>query len=141
MKAVFIFALLFTLSFAIFTPDWKSCSASDDSWQPTTVTFEKEPKVNENDSMHACGNVQDAFTVGGFKLQVKAGSVIIHTTEVKLTKQDVFPGSQYCFDYTVFIPIIARGSFFLTFQLQDDTKDIVGCFNINMNIKGTEIVV
>ena len=139
MKALIIFALIATLTFADYTPKWDSCSQPDDPWQPTTITLDKEPKLNEYNTMHACGTVQDVVTVGSFKLKVIAGSTTIFTTEVALPKQDVFPGSQYCFDYKVFIPIIARGSFSLNFNLRDDTAESIGCFHIDLTLKNPQL--
>jgi len=139
MKAFIIFALIATLAFADYTPKWTSCSASDDPWQPTTITLDKEPKLNQKSSIHACGNVQDDVVVGSFKLLVKSGSTVIFTTDVSLTKQEIFPGSVYCFDYTVFIPIIARGSFSININLEDDSQASIGCFQIDLTLKNPQL--
>ncbi len=138
MRSFILIALLLALASADFTPNWTSCSGSDDPWQPTTVTLDNQPVPNENDKIHACGTVQDDVTVGSFKLQVKLGGIVVFTQVVKVTQQEVLPGSQYCFDYSAYIPPIAKGSFDITFELQDNTDAGIGCVNLDLKIGGAE---
>jgi len=134
MKSLIVIALVLALASADYTPTWSSCSTQDDPWQPSTVTLDQKPVPNITDKIHACGNVQDDVTVGSFKLQVKLAGVIVFTQVVKLTQQEILPGSQYCFDYSAYIPPIAKGSFGITFNLQDDTESSIGCVALDLQI-------
>ena len=134
MKAIFALLVILAVASAQFTPDWKSCGASSDSWVPVAPTLDKKPARNTQVTIHACGNVQDDITVDNFELTAKLAGVTIYSTDVSLTSQEVFPGSQYCFDYSVFIPIIAVGSFQIDLQLQDATKASLGCLELDFSL-------
>lgn len=134
MKTAIILALLVALIAADYVPDWHSCSDPSDTWQPTNVTLAQPPARNEDDSIHACGTIEDDVIIGDALLNVYLAKVKIFTTTVKLTQQEVFPGTQYCFDYSVYIPPIAVGTFNVSFELQDNTQNNLGCVYLDFSL-------
>ena len=134
MKAILALIVLVAVVSADYTPNWKSCGAASDSWVAVAPTLDKQPARNTQVTIHACGNVQDDVTVGDFALTAKLAGITIYSTTVPLTAQEVFPGSQYCFDYSVFIPIIAVGSFSIDLELQDNNKAHLGCLEVDFSL-------
>jgi len=134
MKIILVIALLAAFATADYTPDWKSCSSSSDPWIPTSVVIDKKPVPNVTANIHVCGNIQDTVIIASFKLQVKLAGIVVLNQVVPLNKQEVFPGSVYCFDHSAFIPIIAKGNFDITFVLQEEDTNGIGCVNLNFTI-------
>lgn len=134
MKAIIFFLSIITIISAAYVPKWQACGQSSDPWQPTNVTLDSAPAPNQQDGIHACGVVSDDVVVGDFQLKVSLLGVVIYTTTVQLTQTEVFPGSDYCFDYSVYIPVIAKGSFGAQFELQDNTQANLGCVSVTLTI-------
>lgn len=134
MKAVLALIAILAIASATYTPNWKSCGTASDSWIPIAPTLDKQPARNTQITIHACGNVQDDVDVQDFALTAKLAGVTIYSTTVPLTQQEVLPGSQYCYDYSVFIPIIAVGSFEIDLELQDNNKAELGCLQLNFSL-------
>lgn len=134
MKALIFFAAIITIISATYIPKWQACGQSTDSWQPTNVTLDTAPTPNEQDGIHACGVMIDDVVVGDFQLKVSLLGVVIYTTTVQVNQTEVFPGSEYCFEYSVYIPVIAKGNFGAQFELQDNTQSNLGCVSVELTL-------
>lgn len=135
MKTIVTFAAFIMLASATYTPKWSSCSAPSDAWQPNAVTFDHAPVHHQEDSFQACGSVQDDVIVGSFHMEVRYSGMVVRTEEVELDQKEIYPGSQYCFNHSVLVPPLARGTFEVTLELQDkDDETNLGCVDISLNI-------
>jgi len=133
MKTLLLLPLLVTLSFATFTPQWKSCGDVSDSWLPTSVTFEKEPQVDQTNTIHVCGRVQEEIMTSRYIADFKAASQTFEFKSTRnLTPQITFPGEDFCFDHTIILPFFAKGASTVSFNLEDFYWENVGCVILDL---------
>ncbi len=74
------------------------------------------------------GTVTNEFTVGSFVVPVWYSFHNVFSQTVNVTQQDLQLGSQYCIDFSFYIPPYV--SYMVSFELQNVDQDTVGCLDM-----------
>lgn len=135
MLLSYLLILLPLIVIGDYLPPYGYCgpTAPRDPWNVTSVVMNQQPVANQINTITACGNAQDAMTVGSFFMTISSDNYH-YTQNVTLSHRTVYKGYQYCFDYSLEYPNSKQGIFRTTFELMDESDEQVGCFQLNVQV-------